>query len=147
MNNIKPINQTNYDFIKEQADIKFKRAGIYKDAYILKNYIKMNGDFNDETYNDNYFRRVLKFIAEQWTDTEQYINEHEITPLEKLQNSKVVRPINRVDKSTPPTIHELLQLHGKAKILQLCKDKTSDNKIIWRTGKIINLNKFSEIIL
>lgn len=135
-----PINNDIYNFIKEQANTKFKKAGIYKDAYILKNYIKMNGDFNEETYNDDYFKRVLKFIAEQWTDVEDYLNNHEITPLEKLQNSKMVRPITRVDKSTPPTIHELLQIHGKSNLLELCKNKTSDNKIIWKTGKIININ-------
>jgi hypothetical protein len=134
-----PINNDIYNFIKEQANTKFKRAGLYKDAYILKNYIKMNGDFNEDTYNDDYFKRVLKFIAEQWTDVQDYLNNHEITPLEKLQNSTMVRPITRVDKSTPPTIHELLQIHGKNNLLDLCKNKTNNNKIIWKTGKIINI--------
>ena len=141
MTEIKPINEDIYNYIKDQSNTKFKQAGLYKDAYIIKNYIKSGGQFDEESLNSDYLRRVLRFIAEQWVDVEQYLNEHEITPIEKLQNSKVVRPINRIDKNTPITIHELIQLHGKAKVLQLCKDKKDENKIIWKSGNIFLKNK------
>jgi hypothetical protein len=84
----------------------------------------------------DYFKRIINFLAEKWIDVELYLEEHKICDLEDLQHAKCIRPLLRVNNDTPITIKELLKLHSKKKILELCKMKNKDNRINWRLGKI-----------
>jgi hypothetical protein len=130
-----PVNEEIYDLIKDEANKKFV-AGLYKDAFIIKNYLKTGEEFEPETYKDSYFIKVLRFIGEQWTDVKDYLEDYLTTPITKLANSKCIRPTIRIDNETPLTIQELIKIHGKKKLLDIYDNKKDDEKIIWKTGKI-----------
>ena len=122
--------------IKQEAKNKFINQGIYKDAYIIKNYIKHLGEFGDNTFEMDYFKRIINFLAEKWINVELYLEEHKISDLEELQHAKCTRPLLRVNSDTPITINEILKLHGKKKILDIIKMKKSNERINWRLCKI-----------
>lgn len=125
-----------FNYVKSESNPKFKQAGIYKDAYIIKKYISHGGTINDTAFDNNYFLRVLSFIGEKWIDVDRYINDMHISDIEDLQNAKNIRPMTRIDNSTPITIQEIIKLHGKRKVEEILKNKTDSNRIIWKSLKL-----------
>lgn len=122
--------------IKQEAKNKFINQGIYKDAYIIKNYIKHLGEFGDNTFEMDYFKKIINFLAEKWINVELYLEEHKICDLEELQHAKCIRPLLRVNSDTPITINEILKLHNKKTILDIIKMKKPTQRINWRLCKI-----------
>jgi len=127
--------------IIKTAKYKFKQNGLYMDAYIIKEYIANRGTFNNNNathniYENPYFNRIIRFLGEMWIDVSKYLEEHHISTLEELQHCKYTRPLMRIDDETPITLIELLKLHNKKKLLELCKNHSTNNanRINWRLG-------------
>jgi hypothetical protein len=124
--------------IIKTAKYKFKQNGLYMDAYIIKEYIANRGTFNNinaehNIYENPYFNKIIRFLAEMWIDVNKYLDEHHISTLEELQHAKYTRPLMRIDNDTPITLIELLKLHSKKKLLELCKNNNG-YRINWRLG-------------
>lgn len=125
-------NKSLIENIIKASKYKFKQNGLYMDAYIIKEYIANRGTFNHDIYENSYFNRIIRFLGEMWIDVSKYLEEHHISTLEELQHCKYTRPLMRIDDDTPITLIELLKLHNKKKLLELCKNST--NRINWRLG-------------
>lgn len=124
------------EIIIDDSKNKFINNGIYKDAYIIKKYISNGGTFPNSMDNNEYFKHIILFLAEKWVDVIKYLEDHHICDLEELQHSKCIRPLLRITEDTPITINELIKLHSKKKILELCYDKINNNsRINWRLCK------------
>lgn len=125
------------EIIINDAKNKFKQSGLYKDAYIIKEYIANRGTFDKETTEHPYFKKIVVFLAENWVDVMKFLEDHHITDLTELQHAQIVRPLLRINDDTPITINELLKLHSKKKLLELCNNKiTNNSNINWKSGKI-----------
>ena len=101
----KILNQKLYNQVKEEANKIYKKSSAYKSGYIVKEYKRRGGKYED----DNKPKNLKRWFKEDWKDI-------------GYQNYPVYRPTKKVSFKTPLTINEiepsnlLYQIKEKQKI-------------------------------
>jgi hypothetical protein len=132
------IDKNLYQKVKEDAKKKFKRfPSAYASMWIQKEYQRRGGEYNTPKKINNNLGR---WREEKWIQVLPYLNENkEVICGSSNKNTKVCRPLIRIDKDTPPTLPELIQKHGKENIRKLAIMKNNDMKgrVMWKFMKFI----------
>ena len=137
------LNPELYKKAKKKADETFERSGLFKSAFIQKEYQKLGGKYSGpKPKKTEGIQRWLS--GEQWVEVEPYIIKGEIVKCgtsEKM--GKACRPLKRINDNTPSTLPELIKIHGKKKLLLLVKQKQKDmdGTLKWKEGKFISSKK------
>ena len=132
----KALDKKLYQQVSDKADTIYKRPGLYKSAYIQKEYQRLGGKYKgDKPDKTKGIRRWL--LGEEWVEVTPYLKENKKVMCGTTPNmNKACRPLIRVNDKTPITIPELLKLHTKDKLLKLVenKKKDMDGRIQWKKG-------------
>jgi len=119
------INKILYKKVKKDAKQKFKRfPSLYASSWITSEYIKRGGK-----YNNNKTSGQKQWYKEKWIQIMPYLEKNKIIKCgDDNKDTKACRPLIRVNKSTPPTIGEIVKKYGNKKVLILAKKKNNDMK-------------------
>jgi len=130
------INKQLYMSVKKEADNIYKRpTSAYKSMWISKTYQERGGKYTGK-------RQSLteRWRNEEWIQVIPYLTKGEIIQCgADNKDKKVCRPLKRVNKQTPITLLELLELHSKTDLLKLARMKTKDmeGRVMWKQMKFI----------
>ena len=110
-----PADKKLYNFVKAEADIKYKKPSAYKSGYIVKRYKEMGGTYLE----DNKPKNLKRWFKEKWEDVGNL-------------SYPVYRPTIKINKSTPLTVKEINKKNLKKQILlkQVIKGKSNLPKFI-----------------
>ena len=129
-----------YNEVKEEAKRKFERyPSAYSSMWISKQYQERGG-----TYSGVKTNRLKRWRDEQWVQVVPYLTDgKKITCGSSNKNTKVCRPLKRINKSTPTTIKELLKKYDKQQLLDLAQKKNNDmaGRVYWDSLKFVASNK------
>jgi hypothetical protein len=89
-----PTNLPLYEMIKRHADRIFDKPSAYKSGYIVKQYKRFGGQYED----DDKPKNLKKWFEEDWVN---------VNPLLGKSGYPTFRPTVRVDKTTPLTVGEI----------------------------------------
>jgi len=129
-------NKELYMKVKAKADTIYARPGLYKSAYIQKEYQRLGGTYKGPKPDKN--KGVQRWLSgENWIEMMPYLKDNKkvqcgITP----NKGKACRPLNKVNDKTPITIPELLKIHTKEKLIKLVSQKERDmnGRVNWKAG-------------
>jgi hypothetical protein len=134
MDNI--VNKALYKRVKEKADLIYARPGLYKSAYIQKEYQRQGGTYKGKKPDKN--KGVQRWLlGEEWIEVMPYLKDNKKVKCGTTPNkTKACRPLVRINKDTPITIPELLKIHSKDKLIKLVsqKQKDMDGRVNWKSG-------------
>ena len=132
----KATNKKLYQEVSDKADTIYKRSGLYKSAYIQKEYQRQGGKYTGKKPDKGTsIQRWL--LNEEWLEVSPYLKDNKKVKCGTTPNmNKACRPLVRVNKNTPITIPELLKIHTKDKLLKLVEMKKMDmdGRIIWKSA-------------
>ena len=113
-----------YQKVLDSAKRRFKRfPSAYASMWIQKEYQRRGGEYLYEKTNDN----LRDWKKEQWVQVLPLLEDGKIIECgDDNKTTKTCRPIVRVDKDTPITIQELLELHPVKDLIKLAKKKNAD---------------------
>jgi hypothetical protein len=125
-----------YKKAKREADVKYEKHSAYKSMYISKLYKEYGGKYKDSSKKDKT-KSTSRWLREKWVVVSSYLKDGKKVACgsENAPNIHACRPSVRVNKQTPLTIEELIQLHGKKKLLELVALKKKGKRINWEKGK------------
>jgi hypothetical protein len=102
---------------------RFKRwPSAYGGASIARRYVQLGGKYKTKRRRDGTGR----WMREQWVQVAPYLRDHIIVPCGRGERGKSCRPLKRVSAQTPRTLGELVEQHGRARVLNLARVKASD---------------------
>lgn len=131
----KPTDIQLYNRVKNIARKKFERyPSAYASNWIVREYKKRGGKYTKNKVNHSNLNR---WFDEKWIQVIPYLEKKKKIPCgASNKHTKACRPLYRVNKSTPLTISEVVDLHGKKKIIELAKRKNMNMKgrIYWKRG-------------
>lgn len=137
MDNI--VNKKLYKIAYDDAKLKFKRfPSAYASMYIQKKYQQLGGTYKNKKPSKN--STTQRWLKEKWVQVIPYLtNGQKIVCGADNKDTKVCRPLIRINKQTPITLPELLKLHSKSELLKLARKKNRDMKgrVYWKTLKYI----------
>lgn len=100
-----------YKKIKKEADEKFKNHGIYKSAWIVREYKERGGKFKGDKPSKN--KGLQRWFKEDWVrigkdgkPTNKPCGRSS-EEMDKKENKGLCRPVKRITKETPKTAKEL----------------------------------------
>ncbi len=130
-----PLNKSLYNKVLSEARNKFKRfPSLYASSWITREYKSRGGKYKTPK---GYKSAQKKWYDEQWVQIIPYVKDgKKIDCGSPNKDSKACRPLKRIDKSTPPTMGEIVKKYGKDKVLKLAGQKNRDMKgrLSWVTG-------------
>ena len=123
-----PVDRELYNKMVERAKLQFPNAypSLYASAWIERQYRKYGGEWETEGGDlDDLFR-------EGWVDVVALLKEGKVVRCEG--EGSACRPTKRINKSTPITLQELLDLHSVKDILKFAEQKRENMelKAFWR---------------
>lgn len=124
-----------YERVKKKADKIYERHGLYKSAWIQKEYKRLGGRYSGKKPSkDKGLQRWIK--GEQWVEVGDYLKGKKTPCGSSNRKGKACRPLKRVNDKTPITVPELLKIHSKKKLQSLVnkKKKDMDGRINWKSG-------------
>jgi len=120
---------------KNEADDKFKeKTSAYKSMFIVKRYKELGGEYSTKKSGKGETTRWLK---EKWVQVIPFVTRNqEIECGSAVREKKACRPLKKIDKKTPMTMKEIVDKHGKKKVVELAKQKNEDMKgrLDWGKG-------------
>jgi len=121
-----PKNKQLYDKIKEEAKTKYKRyPSLYASAWIVKEYKSRGGTY----YGTKEEEGISQWFKEKWVMVIPFVKSGKVVECgSKLKDTKACRPLKRINKSTPITLPELLDIHTKKDILEMARRKNKNMK-------------------
>ena len=124
-----PVDRELYDKMIEKAKDMFPNAypSAYASAWIVRQYKKYGGEYKTEGGDlDNWFR-------EGWLDVIALLKDGKVVQCGKGDGS-ASRPTNRINKDTPITLQELLELHSVSDILKFAERKANNmnKRAFWK---------------
>jgi hypothetical protein len=129
-------NKELYMKVKAKADTIYARPGLYKSAYIQKEYQRQGGTYKGPKPDKN--KGVQRWLlGEEWIEVMPYLKNNKIVECGTTPNKgKACRPLIRINKDTPITIPELLKIHSKEKLIKIVKQKEldMDGRVNWKAG-------------
>tara|TARA_R110002072_G_C7850530_1_gene525633 strand:- start:601 stop:1017 length:417 start_codon:yes stop_codon:yes gene_type:complete len=133
----KALNQNLYKDVVSNAKKKFDRwPSAYASMWVQKEYQNRGGKYKGKKNTKN----LNKWVKEKWIQILPLLQDKKIIECgSDNKDSKVCRPIVRVNKDTPITIQELLELHSVKDLIKLAKKKNDDMKgrVYWKNLKFI----------
>jgi hypothetical protein len=76
-------------------------------------------------------------MEEEWVQILPYLKNKKIVPCgSSSKRTKACRPLHRIDSTTPITLHECIDIHGKPLVKKLAtqKNKDMDGRLYWKRG-------------
>jgi len=129
-------NPSIYRKARKIADSTYKKAGLFKSAFIQKKYQELGGTYKGKKPKETEgIQRWLK--GEKWIKVYPYVTEgKKVGCGEGSGDPHACRPSKRVNDKTPITIDEAIEKHGKDKILKLAEAKRKDEniRVNWEKG-------------
>jgi len=127
------VNKKLYQKAKDTIYPKYKRPSLYRSMALQKEYIKLGGKYKGEKIQSG-----KKWLDEKWIQIIPYLESGERIKCGEGKDSKGCRPTVRVDSRTPSTISELIEKHGKSKLLKFAKKKKAnmDLRANWKELKL-----------
>jgi len=131
-----PRNKRLYEKVKEEAKLRFKRwPSAYGSAWLVKEYKRRGGEFDDDAGSPR--DGVSRWMREEWVQVVPYLKSGKVMACGSRKDAaKACRPLRRISKDTPPTIDELIGMHGKKTVMTLAKYKIRDmdGRVHWKRG-------------
>ena len=122
-----PKDKELYNKMIERGKAMFPNAwpSAYASAWVVRQYKKAGGDYEGGNL-DDWFR-------EGWVDVVPLLKEGKIVKCGKGEGS-ACRPTKRINKDTPITLQELLEIHSVKEILKFAEQKRENMelKAQWR---------------
>lgn len=135
----KALDKELYKKVKRKADQLYEKHGLYKSAWIQKEYKRLGGKYKGEKPSKSTgLQRWLE--GEQWIEVEPYLTRGEIVMCGTGgRKGKACRPLKRATSKTPITIKELQKIHSKDELLKLArkKQRNMSGRVMWKRGKFI----------
>jgi len=125
-----------YKKAKTLADKTYQKHSAYKSMFIAKKYREFGGKYKDDTKKDKS-KSTSRWLREKWIVVSFYLKDGKKIECGSVNNIHACRPTVRINKQTPITIEELIELHGKPKLLKLVQEKKKGKRINWKAGKSI----------
>lgn len=127
------LNPEIYKKARKIADETYKRAGAYKNMFLVRKYQELGGKYKGKKTN-----KLMKWRQEKWISVEDYLNGKKVACGDDKIGSNVCRPTKRIDSKTPITIDEVIKKHGKSAVEKIIKKKLKNMnlRINWNTLKI-----------
>lgn len=121
-----PKNKKLYEEVKEEAKKKYKRfPSLYASAWIVKEYKSRGGTY----YGTKEEEGITQWFKEKWVMVIPFVKSGRVVDCgEKSKDTKACRPLKRINKSTPITLPELLDMHSKKDILEMARKKNKNMK-------------------
>jgi hypothetical protein len=132
------VNKQLYQQVKDLANTKYKRNGLYKSAYIQKEYGARGGTYTDAKPSQNVgINRWLK--KEKWVSVIDYLVSGKEIQCGSQQGRMIpCRPMIRASPQTPITLPELVRKFGRDRVLSLARQKEANpqKRVNWSAGTI-----------
>lgn len=127
------LNPSLYRKAKKIADQTYKRAGAYKNMFLVKKYKELGGKYSGKKTD-----KLATWRKEKWVSVKDYLNGKNIPCGEDKIGNNACRPTKRINSKTPITIQEVLKLHSREKVKEVInkKLKNMNLRINWKTLKI-----------
>ena len=125
-----PVDKELYNKMVERAKSQFPNAypSAYASAWIVRQYKKYGGEYRTEGGDlDIWFKS-------NWIDVVALLKEGKVVKCGEGDKGKACRPIKRLNKDSPITIPELLELHSVKDLLKFAERKANNMelKAQWR---------------
>jgi len=114
---------------------KYKRPSLYRSMALQKEYMELGGKYKGDKPKKG--GEGKKWLSEKWIQVVPFLESGERIKCGEGKDSKGCRPTVRVDARTPITISELIEKHGKSKLLKFAKKKKAnmDLRANWKELK------------
>lgn len=126
-------NKTLYKSVVKDAKKKFDVwPSAYASMWVQKEYMKRGGEY----YKKN--TGLKDWVKERWVQVLPLLEDGKIIECgDDNKTTKACRPIVRVNKDSPITIQELLELHSVEDIVKAAEKKNSnmDGRLLWKSLK------------
>ena len=134
-----PQNTALYAKAKKHADKVYgKTTSAYKSMFIVKTYKGWGGKYDKATAQRDRLG-TTRWLREEWILVEPFLLDGTIIKCGSVQRRKhACRPLKRITKDTPITIHEAVRKHGKETVSKLASKKqqnTEKYRVRWDLGK------------
>jgi hypothetical protein len=134
----KAIDKDLYKEVVKDAKKKFKRyPSAYASMWIQKEYQRRGGKYSGKKDTKN----LENWTRSKWVQMLPLLKDGKIIECgDDNKDTKVCRPIVRVNKDTPITIQELLELHSVKDLIELAEKKNADmaGRVYWKDLKFIS---------
>lgn len=125
-----------YARVKAEAKARFRRyPSAYASAWIVKEYRARGGEYRGPRTADG----VARWMAEKWVQVLPYLEGRKrVACGAPHRRTKACRPLKRVSPRTPPTLPELLALHGRDALRRLARAKNRDMslRVDWARARV-----------
>ena len=111
-------NPTLYRQARKIADETYKRAGAYKNMFLVRKYQELGG-----TYKGQKTNKLKRWRAERWISVEDFLNGNKIECGDNKIGNNACRPTVRINADTPITIQDVIKKFGKEKVREIVKLK------------------------
>lgn len=117
---------------KKEADLTYKRHGLYKSAFIVKRYKQLGG-----TYSGEKADKISLWMSQQWVDMNEYLDNKIVECGSKDEKGKACRPLYKKGQHIL-TAQEVINLHGKKKVRKIINQKTKNPNLTinWKNGTV-----------
>ena len=133
------INKQLYKEVVQEAKQKFDTyPSAYASMFIQKRYQELGGTYTKKGVGLKNWRR------EQWIQVLPLLKEGKVVDCgDDNKETKACRPTVRINKDTPITIQELLELHSVKDIIKAAekKNRDMDGRLYWKELKFISSKK------
>ena len=125
-----------YKKARAEANKTYEKHSAYKSMFISKLYKEYGGTYMDDL-ETNKTKSTSRWLREKWVVVSSYLKDGKKVACgsQEAGNIHACRPTVRINKQTPITIEELIELHGKPKLLKLVELKKKGKRINWKAGK------------
>lgn len=126
-----PKDKKLYEEVMLEAKKKYKRfPSLYASAWIVKEYKSRGGTY----YGTKQEEGITQWFKEKWVMVIPFVKSGKVVECgEKSKETKACRPLKRINKTTPTTLPELLDMHSKKDILEMArkKNKNMRKRVNW----------------
>jgi len=119
-----PENVLNPDLYKQarkMADKVYKRAGAYKNMYLVRKYQELGGKYKGKKTS-----QLKQWREEKWVSVKDYLEGKKVECGSDNIGNNACRPTIRINSATPITIQEVIKKHGKENVRKIVNRKLRD---------------------
>jgi len=132
-----PTDPTLYARVKRNVSKRYgETTSVFRSMAIVKEYVKRGGTYKGKKRPS----LTKKWLQEEWIDVLSHLKGLKKNCGEGKRRQHACRPSKRVDRSTPLTIREVIQLHGVNKVKRLATKKSKHTELVridWVNGKSV----------
>jgi hypothetical protein len=110
--------------VQEMAKTTFREhPTAYSNAWAVRRYAKLGGEWETEGGD------LDEWFESNWIDVVALLKDGKVVQCGEGEGGKACRPIKRLNKSTPITLQELLELHSVKEILKFAERKANNMEL------------------